>query len=67
MRLLLDTHTFLWFLSDDAQLSDPARKLIEDSANEILLSMASLWEMAIKISLGKLTIGDRSIPSSLNS
>lgn len=57
MRLLLDTHTFLWFLSDDAQLSDPARKLIEDSANEILLSMASLWEMAIKISLGKLTIG----------
>ncbi len=37
MRLLLDTHTFLWFLSDDAQLSDPARKLIEDGANEILL------------------------------
>jgi PIN domain nuclease of toxin-antitoxin system len=57
MRLLLDTHTLLWFLSDDAQLSDPARKLIEDGANEILLSIASLWEMAIKISLGKLTIG----------
>jgi PIN domain nuclease of toxin-antitoxin system len=55
MRLLLDTHTFLWFLSDDAQLSDPARKLIEDGANEILLSMASLWEMAIN-SIGLLGI-----------
>jgi PIN domain nuclease of toxin-antitoxin system len=68
MRLLLDTHTFLWFLSDDAQLSDPARKLIEDGANEILLSMASLWEMAIKISLGKLTIDgpfDTFIPEQL--
>jgi len=68
MRLLLDTHTFLWFLSDDAQLSDPARKLIEDGANEILLSMASLGEMAIKISLGKLTIGgsfDAFIPEQL--
>ncbi|HEX5439822.1 MAG TPA: type II toxin-antitoxin system VapC family toxin [Ktedonobacterales bacterium] len=57
MKLLLDTHTFLWFLSDDAQLSTPARKLIEDGTNEIILSVASLWEMAIKISLGKLTIG----------
>lgn len=57
MRLLLDTHTLLWFLSDDAQLSTPARDLIEDGANEILLSVASAWEMAIKISLGKLTVG----------
>ena len=68
MRLLLDTHAFLWFLSDDAQLSDQARKFIEDGANEILLSMASLGEMAIKISLGKLTIGgsfDAFIPEQL--
>ena len=67
MMLLLDTHAFLWFLADDAQLSNPARELIENSANEILLSMASLWEMAIKISLGKLTIGGHLIRSSLNS
>ena len=68
MMLLLDTHAFLWFLSDDAQLSNPARELIENSANEILLSMASLSEMAIKISLGKLTIGgtfDTFIPEQL--
>lgn len=53
MRLLLDTHAFLWFLSDDVQLSALARGLIEDGANEILLSVASLWEIAIKVSLGK--------------
>lgn len=57
MRLLLDTHTFLWFLADDPQLSPAARRLIEDGTNEILLSMASLWEIAIKVSLGKLTLG----------
>jgi PIN domain nuclease of toxin-antitoxin system len=57
VRLLLDTHTFLWFLADDPQLSPTARSLIEDGTNEILLSMASLWEIAIKVSLGKLTLG----------
>ena len=57
MRLLLDTHTFLWFLADDPQLSPAARRLIEDGTNEIVLSMASLWEIAIKVSLGKLTLG----------
>jgi PIN domain nuclease of toxin-antitoxin system len=56
MRLLLDIHTFLWFLNDDAQLSAQARGLIEDGANEVFLSVASLWEMAIKISLGKLQL-----------
>jgi len=56
MKLLLDTHTFLWFLNDDAQLSAQARGLIEDGANEVFLSVARLWEMAIKISLGKLQL-----------
>jgi PIN domain nuclease of toxin-antitoxin system len=56
MRLLLDTHTFLWFLNDDSQLSTQARGLIEDGANEVFLRVASLWEMAIKISLGKLQL-----------
>jgi len=58
MRLLLDTHTFLWFVSDDPQLTSRARAAIEDPANERLLSAASHWEMAIKMSLGKLTLAD---------
>ena len=56
MRLLLDTHTFLWFIGGDAALSPYARQLIEDSTNERLQSLASLWEMAIKVSLGRLTV-----------
>lgn len=53
MRLLLDTHSFLWFILDDAQLSSTARKLVADSANDIEISPASYWEIAIKIRLGK--------------
>ena len=56
MRLLLDTHTFLWFVGGDRRLSGYARALILDPANERLLSVASLWEMAIKASLGRLTL-----------
>ena len=56
MRLLLDTHTFLWFIGGDAALSPYARQLIEDRTNERLLSIASLWEMAIKVSLDRLTV-----------
>jgi PIN domain nuclease of toxin-antitoxin system len=54
MNLLLDTHTFLWFINGDSKLSQRARVLIEDMANERWLSMASLWEMGIKFSMGKL-------------
>ena len=53
MRLLLDTHTLYWFIEDDPQLSPRARTAVSDSANEVLFSPASYWEMAIKISLGK--------------
>ena len=56
MRVLLDTHTFLWFVSGNERLSEKARALISDPSTEPLLSVASVWEMAIKISLGKLTI-----------
>jgi PIN domain nuclease of toxin-antitoxin system len=56
MRLLLDTHAFLWFVMGDARLSAPARSAIEDAQNERLLSAASAWEMAIKLSIGKLTL-----------
>ena len=53
MRLLLDTHSFLWFILDDPQLSSFARGLIEDPTNAISISPASYWEIAIKIKLGK--------------
>lgn len=56
MKVLLDTQTFLWFIADDPKLSAFARSLIENSDNERLLSIASLWEIAIKMSLGKLEV-----------
>lgn len=56
MKLLLDTHAFLWFIGGDERLSLTARTLIEDGANDAFLSVASLWEMAIKISLGRLQL-----------
>jgi len=56
VRALLDTHTFFWFIEDNPRLSATAKAVIEDGTNEILLSVASLWEMAIKISLGKLSV-----------
>lgn len=56
MQVLLDTHSFLWWIGDDHQLSDKARSTIEDSSNQIFLSAASGWEIAIKTQLGKLTL-----------
>jgi PIN domain nuclease of toxin-antitoxin system len=56
MNILLDTHTFLWFVNDDPRLSQPARVLIETEESQPFLSVASLWEIAIKISLGKLNL-----------
>ncbi len=53
-RLLLDTHALLWWLTDDPALSQRARELVADPANEPLVSSASVWEIAIKRSLGKL-------------
>lgn len=57
MRLLLDTHAFLWFIQGNQNLSATARNLIEDQGNQKLLSIASLWEMSIKVSIGKLDVG----------
>jgi PIN domain nuclease of toxin-antitoxin system len=56
MRLLLDTHTLLWFALNDPQLSARAMALILDPANVKLISPASYWEIAIKMSLGKYTL-----------
>lgn len=56
MKLLLDTHTFLWFIGGSLNLSETARDLIEDWGNQRFLSIASLWEMPIKVSIGKLEL-----------
>ena len=56
MRLLLDTHAFLWFISGNDRLSNQARNLIEDPRDERLVSAVRLWEIAIKVGIGKLTL-----------
>jgi PIN domain nuclease of toxin-antitoxin system len=53
MRLLLDTPVALWAITDDPRLSAPARKLIADPANAVMVSAASLWEIAIKHALAR--------------
>lgn len=58
--LLLDTHAMLWFFWDDPKLSAHAKSLIEDASNQKLVSIASCWEIAIKVGLGKLDIGESS-------
>ena len=55
-RLLLDTHTFLWWVNDAPELSEAARQAISNADNDCFLSVASCWEMAIKSSLGKLSL-----------
>jgi PIN domain nuclease of toxin-antitoxin system len=57
-RLLLDTQALLWWLTDDSLLSAAAREAIADPDNQPLVSAASVWEIAIKRSLGKLTAPD---------
>jgi PIN domain nuclease of toxin-antitoxin system len=57
MTLLLDTHSFLWFWWDDPQLSETAKQAICDPTNRKLVSTASCWEIAIKVSLKKLDLG----------
>ena len=56
MRVLLDTHAFLWAASDSPRLGERARSLFLDPHTSLLLSVASVWEMAIKASLGKLRL-----------
>ena len=68
MRVLLDTHAFLWWVEDAPALSKKVKAVIGDPDNECLLSLASCWEMAIKLSLGKLRLPgaiERFIPEQL--
>jgi PIN domain nuclease of toxin-antitoxin system len=57
MKLLLDTHIFIWYILDSQRLNPTIRLLIDDEDNELLLSIASIWEMVIKHSSGKLSLG----------
>jgi len=56
MRILIDTQAFIWFVENDKQLPVNIKKELEDSGNSILVSIASLWEMTIKMSLDKLQL-----------
>jgi len=56
MMLLLDTHIFLWYITADPKLPAPFRVAIRDTANEVFLSAASVWEAVIKHGLGKLSL-----------
>jgi PIN domain nuclease of toxin-antitoxin system len=59
LKLLLDTHAALWFLSGDERLSESARRHLTDETNRVLLSAAVVWEIAIKSSLGKLAVPEQ--------
>ena len=56
MRLLLDTHTFLWAIAEPAQLSRKVTRMILDERNELLLSSVTLWEIIVKLQAGKLKL-----------
>jgi len=58
VRLLLDTHALLWFISGNSRLSPAARSAIEDGNNDVYISAASLWEIAIKVSIGKIELSE---------
>ncbi|MDY6898080.1 MAG: type II toxin-antitoxin system VapC family toxin [Cyanobacteriota bacterium] len=56
MKALLDTHAFIWWVTDDSRLSSTARGIIADEGNVVFLSAASAWEIVIKVRLGKLNL-----------
>jgi PIN domain nuclease of toxin-antitoxin system len=58
VRLLLDTHAFLWWVTDDDRLSERAGELIADGANDVYFSAASAWEIAIKAGLGRIRLSE---------
>ena len=56
MKIILDTHVFLWAISDDPRLTSQQRQQFLDQQNDLYLSVASLWEMIIKVGIGKLPV-----------
>ncbi len=65
MKFLLDTHILIWTLQDSAYLSEQVKTLINDNDNEIYISSASIWEIAIKSSLNKLNLSTNDITEAL--
>ena len=65
MKLLLDTQTLLWSLDDSVRLGPRARSIIADGANDILVSVASLWEVALKSQVGKLRVDIQGISNAI--
>jgi PIN domain nuclease of toxin-antitoxin system len=61
VKVLLDTHAFLWWVADDPQLSTRARRIMGNSSNDVYFSAVSGWEIAIKVGLGRLRIGDERV------
>ncbi len=61
MRALLDTHTFLWWISDDAHLSARAKRIIADPKSELMVGYSSLWEATIKMQKGTLQVPGNSV------
>jgi PIN domain nuclease of toxin-antitoxin system len=57
VKILIDTHVFIWYIQNSERLPTSVATLINDGSNEILFSIASIWEMAIKQSTGKLNLG----------
>jgi len=62
LKVLLDTHVFLWAVSDPIRLSSKAQEKIQDARNEVLLSVISIWEIAVKASRGKLAVPRPAVP-----
>lgn len=65
MKLLLDTHALLWWTTDDGRLKAREREAIEDERAIVWVSAASLWEISIKASLGRIHLGDVDLPREL--
>ena len=66
MRILLDTHALLWWLTGDPRIEREAQDLIADPANDILVSVASLWEIVVKVHVGKLEAEIRDITAAID-
>ena len=58
MKILIDTHALLWLITGDKQLSAKSSQIFSDTDNELFFSMASFWEICIKVSIGKLQLSD---------
>jgi PIN domain nuclease of toxin-antitoxin system len=64
MNLLLDAHAVIWFITEDSQMPKKSKNIVESTDNNCLASIASLWEMGIKYSLGKLELrAEKTIPN----